>query len=92
MGLCSKCKKATSLGEPRKFTAVYLDIGDKIWMSVSELCLLRVWLSVPEAQVQARWVQDSLLHLPPSEHCGPRWPRCDARPQVGLFLPSISPT
>lgn len=70
MGLCSQCKKATGLGEPRKVTAVHLDIGDKIWMSVSELCLLRVWLSVPEAQVQARWVQDSLLHLPPPEHCG----------------------
>ena len=77
-------KKATSLDEPRKFTVVYLDIGDNIWTHAAQLHLLRAWLSVPKAQIQARWVW--IPHcLPPPEHCGPGWSRCNAWSQVGPF-------
>ena len=86
-------KKATSLGEPRKFTVAYLDIGDNIWMRASQLRLLRAWLSVSKAQVQARWVWiPHCVSLPQSTAVQDgRDAMPDPRRAISSFLPNFSP-
>lgn len=75
---------------------VYVNLGKMLlftWMSgmefgcmpLSSLCsgcsclFLQPWFK------PSWWVQDSLLHFSPLEHCCQQWPWGDAWPQVGLF-------
>lgn len=72
---------------------MYLDVGDNIWTRASQLRLLRASLSVPKAQVQARWVWiPHCVSLPQSTVVQEgRDAMPDPSRAISSFLPNFSP-